>query len=201
MRILIDTNVFIHVESDKVINSELAKIHSICMENNVILMVHPASRQDIKRDAENIRRGVHTSKFEKYPVLEYPGSPDEQFLSIVGESNRDQDKVDNEILYAVHKNAVNYLVTEDKGIHKKAVRLGLNSSVLTIAEAEKHLTNLYKKYQPHHLTIENIPIHELDHTSKFFDSLRNDYPGFNNWYKKKVWKVENVGAGGILIKI
>ena len=185
MRILIDTNVFIHAESDKEISSELAKIHSICMKNNITLMVHPASLQDIQRDTEDNRRAIHASKFKKYPVLESPGEPDEQFLSVVGEGSRHQDKIDNEILYSVIKNAVNYLITEDKGIHKKAVKLGLNDRVLTITEAEEYLTSLYSKYQPYHLTIENIPIHELDYTSKFFDSLREDYPGFDEWFIKK----------------
>lgn len=155
------------------------------MENNVILLVHPSSLEDIKRDEVYNRKSVHASKFEKYPVLKSPGIPDNQFISLVGEGTRDQDKVDNKILFAVHKNAVNYLITEDKGIHKKAIKLGLNDRVLKISEAEDYLSRLFKKYQPHHLTIEDIPIHELNYKSEFFDSLREDYPGFDDWFIKK----------------
>jgi len=155
------------------------------MENNVALMVHPASLEDFKRDPESPRKSIHTSKFGKYPILEDPGIPDDHFIALVGEGTRDQDKVDNKILYSIYKEAVNNLITEDKGIHKKARKLKFSDRVFTISKAEQYLTELFREYTPQHLSIDDIPIHELDHKSDFFNSLREDYPEFDKWFIEK----------------
>lgn len=186
LRILIDTNIFIDSESNQIIRSDLANLQATCSENNVIILVHPASKNDIKRDLVKPRKEIHKSKFDKYPVLEDPGEPSSEFISIIGEPKREQDIVDNKLLYAIYKNAVDYLVTEDKGIHTKANKLDLKDRVLTIEQAEEKITATFEKYIPIPVSLEHIPIYKLDLQSEFFNTLREDYGSeFNEWFTTK----------------
>jgi chromosome segregation ATPase len=53
-----------------------------------------------------------------------------------------QDEVDNVLLYAVQRECVAFLVTEDRGMHKKAVRCGVADRVYGLEEAlDKHERN------------------------------------------------------------
>ncbi|MEA2045776.1 MAG: GNAT family N-acetyltransferase [Euryarchaeota archaeon] len=207
MRILIDTNVFIYGETDKVVQSDVARLASLAMEHAVQLLVHPASLEDLGRDANASRRFIHESKFKKYPILDDPGIPDDDFTSSVGTPLRPQDEVDNRILYSVYKNAVNFLVTEDLGIHRKAGKLNLGERVLTVSQAVDYLRKQFERYIPEHLTLEHIEIHRLDLESDFFDSLREDYPDFDEWFTEKsregrmcwCWRSENKKLKSLLI--
>lgn len=60
-------------------------------------------------------------------------------MNIVKEPSNEHDYVDNIILYSVYKNEVSFLLTEDKGIHKKAFNLGIDDRVLSIDDALKNL--------------------------------------------------------------
>ncbi|VUT27662.1 MAG: hypothetical protein SYNGOMJ08_00212 [Candidatus Syntrophoarchaeum sp. GoM_oil] len=185
MRVLIDTNVFVYGETDKVVESDVAKLAALAMEHDVQLFVHPASLEDIGRDADESRRIIHESKFKKYPILQDSGNPDANFTSIVGKPSIPQDEVDNRILYSAYKNAVNFFVTEDLGIHRKARKLDLSERVLTVSQAVEYLRRQFERYIPEHLTLEHLEIYRLDLQSEFFDGLREDYPDFNEWFIEK----------------
>jgi hypothetical protein len=148
-------------------------------------MIHPASLEDIDRDRDERRRSIYESKFGKYPVLDDAGSISEDLVRSVGKPTRPQDLVDNRLLYALLKNAVHFLVTEDLGIHRKARRLGLSERTLLISDAASFLRRQYEKYVPEHLTIKHFEIHNLNLKAAFFDSLRSDYEGFNDWFAEK----------------
>ncbi len=185
MRVLIDTNVFIQSESNKIIESEVAELLSLAIKHHITIMVHPASLEDLSRDTDMMRKKIHRSKFEKYPVLEDTAKPDGSFTEAVGGVSRPQDEVDNKILYSIFKNAANFLITEDFGIHRKAGKLGIGDRVLSVSQALLYLKRQFERYIPGHILLENIPIHNLDLKSDFFDSLRENYPGFDDWFVSK----------------
>ncbi len=185
LRVLIDTNVFIHSESNKVIQTNVAKFVSLAMKHGIVLMVHPASLEDIRRDSNELRRKVQESKFGKYPILGDTAEPDDSFIDAIGGVSRPQDKVDNKILFSIYKNAANFLVTEDLGIHRKARKLGLGDRVLAVSQALEYMRRQFERYVPEHILLEHLAIHTLDFQLKFFDSLREDYPEFDDWFIEK----------------
>lgn len=80
------------------------------------------------------------------------------------------------------------LVTEDEGIHKKAKKIGIEDKVYSLSDANAFI----EAKLPKSLKIDNLsPIIEpewcynININDSFFDSLRNDYIGFNNWFKNK----------------
>ncbi|MCK5643704.1 MAG: hypothetical protein KAJ19_23085, partial [Gammaproteobacteria bacterium] len=136
MRILIDTNIFIGRENDHILSDELQALLKILNSKQIEILIHPKSFEEIKRDSNISRKNISLSKLNTYPILEY--SPDQNkddvFLSAVGVPSKINDEVDNAILYSVYKDAVDFLITEDKGIHKKSIQLGIGDRVLCADE-------------------------------------------------------------------
>lgn len=137
MRILFDTNIIIEREDNKIIDKDLQLLMRILNQLNVSIFLHPKSIEDIGRDEDGARREITLSKMETYNKLkDYPEiSTDPKFLEIVGEPKKINDMIDNYLLYAVYRNMVNFLITEDMGLHRKAKKLNLSGRVLTILEA------------------------------------------------------------------
>ncbi len=98
----------------------------------------------------------------------------------------DNDAVDNEILYALERDAVHALVTEDRGIHLKARTRGLDGRVYYIQTAEDWLKRLSSQTPVSLPNITLVNLYQLDVRHQFFDSLRVGYGDaeFNAWFAK-----------------
>ena len=209
MRILIDTNIFIPLEdSSNILDESFSELVRLANENNHQVLAHPSSLDDIERDKNEERKKISLSRIRKYPLLENPPTLDLQKLKDLGLKNdKDNDRVDNEILWAIYKDAANILVTEDRELHKKASILGVKGRVHYIQQAAQSLKRLHKRV---HVSLPNIKeksLHQIDVNSIFFNSLRDDYLEFNEWYRKssrkgrKAWLHEDSSdrLGAILI--
>ncbi len=173
IRVLLDTNIFISREAEQVIPEDLQQLLKTLGTLNVQVLLHPSSIEDLKRDKETARRRVQLSKLDAYAHLASPPSCDTDiaFLAVVGKTTRPNDKVDNDLLYAISRNAADLLVTEDKGIIKKASWLGLSDRVLGILDARV----LFGEMLPHEIVdatplIIHCPVHNLDINDPFFDA-------------------------------
>lgn len=187
MRVLLDTNIFISREADHVISDDLQQLLSVLNRIKAELLIHPLSLEEIRRDRDTKRQAVMLSKVRVYSILEMPPVPgeDPEFFRFVERKDGPHDLVDNHILYALYKDTVDFLVTEDRDIHKKAVRLGIDNRVLLIAEA---LTVFRGHLQKDSIIIppalERKPIYNLDLNDPFFASLKEEYREFDEWFKK-----------------
>ena len=122
-RLLFDTNIFISREDNRVVPGDLQALLRTLNNLNVQVVLHPLSVEDVGRDRDSERRAINLSKIDVYASLDSPPSiaGDTPFLSVVGIPHRHNDVVDNELLYAVYRNAVHLMVTEDAGIKRKAL--------------------------------------------------------------------------------
>ena len=210
MRILIDTNIFIHRESQSLVPDALQGLLKILHNSDVRILIHPLSIKEIEGNRNSNQKEILLSKIETYPRLESPpeSKEDDKFQAIVGEPTKINDYIDNSLLYCVLKNAVDFLITEDKGIRKKAERLGIAHRVLNIDESfeyfKKQFTGVEVLAPP---ALEELPVHNLDLSDPIFDSLKEDYPEFSEWWGKisregrKAWvyQRENELIGAILM--
>lgn len=193
MRILIDTNIVIYREQNKIISRELQELSRIIEETNNQKLVHPLSIKELEKDADKKRKNIHLSKIGSYLVLEKPPtlSEDKEFLSKIGLESipRGHDFIDMSLLYCVYRDAVHFLITEDKQILKNAEKLGLSERVFSIEEALEYLKKVF-------LAPKRVPIsppalreeflYNLDLGDPFFDSLKEEYgkKKFKQWWKK-----------------
>ena len=115
----------------------------------------------------------------------------------------DNDKVDNNVLFSLYRGAVHLLVTNDEGIHKKAQLLGCQDRVYRVQQFLALLLGFEKEIARSYTGVEDRYMYEIDKTQPFFDSLRNAYDGFDNWYqeraaeKRKCWYINDADTGNI----
>jgi rRNA-processing protein FCF1 len=181
MNLLIDTNIVIPLEPgsalDEEINTEIAiNFHNLASLSNNILRIHPAIEYDLSRDKDNDRANIRRKLIKRYKLI--PSPPDITLLpiEIIGTPELgSNDYVDNCLLAAVKADAVDFLVTEDKRIHSKAERMGLQSRVLLLQDAVSLLHDLFDKPPLPPPSVMECYVHELDEKDEIFNSLRDDY--------------------------
>ena len=183
MRFLLDTNVLIPLEDSAIpLKESLANFVRLASENKHVLLYHPASEDDIAEDKNETRRLQTLQRLRQYPMLDHrPVCP---WNTVETKRN---DAVDNEILYALSLHAASALVTEDRGIHDKAKARGLLDRVFTIQTAEDLLLRLHENIGVRLPNIEEMPLYRLTPLleTEFFDSLREGYPPFDDWFREK----------------
>ena len=187
MRILLDTNIFIYREDNNVISKELQTLLQILNKLGTKILVHPKSIEELKKDSNETRKAIILSKIGAYPMLESPPDPskDEEYNTKIKIKN-EHDIIDSIILYSVYKNAVDFLITEDKALHKKAYDVGIKDRVLLINDA-LHMFN--KDVEISGLVsppaLKEDFVYNLDLNDPIFDKLKRDYPGFvERWFPK-----------------
>ncbi len=205
MRVLLDTNVFISREGDQVLSPGLRALLRSLQGSGSRVLVHPASLEDLGHDKDGTRHRVAISKFDAYASLESAPDPslDSDYLAAVGPLRSRNDFVDATLLYAVYRDAVDVLLTDDLGIHRMAARIGVRERVVSIDEAS---IALIRANRPSRLAkppaLAEDAVHNLRLRDEFFDSLREEYVGFDAWFAKisregrRCW-VYRGPAGGI----
>jgi rRNA-processing protein FCF1 len=187
-KLLIDTNVFVGLEDQKEIAPEFAKMLQLCNQHAVRVFVHEAALEDIKRDRDVARRKVSLSKVKKFEQLTNVKQPSSTELEAhFGPMPKPNDVVDIALLHALDIGVVDFLITQDQGIHARAKRCtpSLADRVLTVADAVAWLRAAFEPTKVVLPFVEELPAHAIDHTDDIFDSLRQGYPDFDKWWREK----------------
>lgn len=189
MRILLDTNIIIYREDFGLVDENLQTLSRLLAENKVDLLVHPMAALDINRDKNEKRRNIIQSKLGNYLKLESPPilEDDSEFRKIIHKKESENEIIDDNLLFCIYRDAVDFLITHDGGIKGKALRLGLQDRVFNIEEAITFFEN-QKEGEATHVTpfeIRLLPLHNIPIKDSFFDELKTDYPEFSDWYAKK----------------
>jgi hypothetical protein len=189
MRILIDTNILIHLEDNKIIDEQFAKFYQLAISNKCDIHYHADCLRDIKKDKDEERQKITLSKLSKYVQMPDSVIPSAEFVSLLGRK-KENDEIDNAQLFQAYKEYVDYFITEDKGIHAKAEKINLSNKVLSITDSLKLLQEKYTLIIPQHPLLQECSTREIENelSDLFFDSLRKSYDGFNNWFIEKCAK-------------
>jgi len=187
MRVLLDTNIIIHRENKKMTNYSIGHLFRWLDKLKCEKLIHPFSKAEIARYKYTDPKEAMTLRLDAYEELRTTTAISEQVESLVSESDKtENDRVDTALLNEVFQERVDLLITEDKRLKKKAIKLGLGHRVLSINAFISYATNEnpelieYKMLAVHKKFIGHIDVH-----NEFFDSLREAYDGFNKWFAKK----------------
>ena len=188
MNILIDTNIIINLEDNKILEESFTKFIQLASGNNCIIYYHKDCIKDVLRDNNSERKNITLSKLKKYNSFPKPIIPSEEFIIEVGQKNIN-DEIDNKQLYQAYMGYADLFVTIDNGIIKKANKLVLKN-VLHIKEAVELLTDKFTLRIPTHPLLEHVSLRDITDTLNniFFNSLREDYNGFDKWFKDSAQK-------------
>lgn len=204
---LIDTNILIQFEEEDkgtgVLKSEFAEVFKLCQKHNVTLFIHPSSEEDIKRDKDEKRQKRTLSFKGKYPELEKPPvTTIDKLEEMFGGIKDENDKVDCLILYALYQDCVDFVLTEDSGIHRRSQndKVHLKDRVFSISEFKEWLKRNFEPQTVELPDVEDTPVYSIDTNAPFFNSLRetyNDQSAFDAWLakckkeKRRAWVVKD----------
>lgn len=152
-----------------------------------VVDVELQAKAGIARDKDAARREISLSKVAKFQELKAPKLPDRAVLEAkFGPIRKPNDEVDVALLHALELNAVDFLITEDRGIHERVKLTPLSSRVFTVVDA---LVWLRRTFDPTPVALPLIAdrhAYEIDKDDEIFDSLREGYPAFDKWWAKCV---------------
>gem|GEM_PF-105473 len=187
MRILIDTNIIIGLEDNKVVDADFSEFLQYATSSDCIVYYHPDCLKDLGRDRNLMRQKIILSKVKKYKELPNPARLTDEFINEVGQKSVN-DEIDNIQLFQLYSGYVELLVSEDKEILKKAKKIGLLDKVLSIKDALNKLKKKFEYIAPRHPILTHCSVREIKERIEqpFFDSLKTDYEGFDLWFEKCV---------------
>ncbi|MBO6718021.1 MAG: GNAT family N-acetyltransferase [Rhizobiaceae bacterium] len=207
---LIDTNVIIHLEDNKTVEPAFSAFTSLAAKHKVDVFVHEAARDDIRRDRDIRRRDISLSKLNKFQTLaKVRRLTVADLAAAFGPLPKNNDIVDATLLHALTIGAADFLVTQDRALHDRARRysIELGRRVLYVADAVQLLRTTYEPVEAPVRFIEEVQAHSIPLADTIFDSLREDYAEFNQWWTEKCvkqrracWIVEDDGIAGLVVR-
>lgn len=186
IKILLDTNLLIYREDHSIVDERVLDLTKILYDSNKYkIVIHPSTLDDLSHMKNPNERDIIYSKVKIYKIIDRAPKATDNFNKLVGYSKIPNDLIDNNLLYAVYKDCVSYFITNDSKLRNKAKKINVENRVLSIDDAIKLFKPLEEKEirTPAFILSEYLYNIELEDT--FFDSLKNDYKGFEDWYKKK----------------
>ena len=190
MKALLDTNILIHREASKVVNQEIGYLFRWLDRLQYEKCIHPLSVDEIRKHQDKNVVKSFEIKLQSYYLLKTvaPESPEISAIRVEFDVNTN-DSIDTSLLSEVFNNRVDLLITEDKKVHKKAQKLGIHEKIYTIESfLEKCVAENPELVNYKVLSVRKDYFGNIDVNDPFFDSFKDDYPGFEDWFNRKAEK-------------
>ncbi len=180
MRVLLDTNIIIHREASSVVNRDIGTLFNWLDKLHYTKCVHPTTIQEINKHKDEKVRNTMSIKLGSYEHLKTLAPLTQSVKDLSDKIDKtDNDLNDTKIINEVVSDRVDFLITEDRQIHEKAISLGISNKVFRIdsflekVNAENPDLVDYKVLAVKKELFGNININD-----SFFDSFKRDYAGF-----------------------
>ena len=187
MKALLDTNIIIHRESNRIVSQDIGILYRWLDRGHYTKCIHSATIEEFKKNPNKETVNLFLVKLDSYEVIEIP-SPLQENVRVISERYdiNDNDKTDTALLNEVYVERVDILITEDKKIHRKAQDLGIQDRVFTIDSfLEKTFAEHPELVNYKVLNVQKLKFGKINLNDTFFDSLKDDYKGFEKWFVKK----------------
>ena len=186
MRILLDTNIIVHREASRVLNQDIGYLFNWFDKLHYEKCIHPVTIEEIQTYRDQQVVDTMRIKLDNYNVLKTLANDSPQIIEIRKTDRNTNDSNDTTILNELVNNRVDYIITEDKGIHRKAEILNISEKVYKIDSFIEKLVfenpalSDYKVLSVKKEYFGNVNIRDT-----FFDSFKEDYQEFENWFNSK----------------
>lgn len=187
MNALLDTNIIIHREANKVVSQDIGILYRWLDRGKYTKCIHSVTIDEIKKNPNKETVSTFLTKLDSYEKIDIP-SPMQPEVQLISEKvdNTENDKNDTILLNEVFVGRADLLITEDKKIHTKAFQLNIADKVFTIDSfLEKVFAEHPELVDYKVLNVQKIKFGKIDLRDKFFDTLREDYDGFDKWFIRK----------------
>lgn len=187
MKALLDTNIIIHREANRIVSQDIGTLYRWLDRGKYIKCIHSATVEEVKKNPNKETVALFLVKLESYEVIEIPSPLQDEVKAVSKQfDTTNNDKVDTILLNEAFVGRVDILITEDKKIHRKAFDLGIQDKVFTIDSfLEKTFAEHPELVNYKVLNVQKSRFGKIDLNDTFFNSLKEDYAGFDKWFIKK----------------
>jgi predicted nucleic acid-binding protein len=187
MRVLPDTNIIIHREASKVVNTDIGILFNWLDKLHYTKCVHPLTGDELSRNINIDNAKTMQVKLANYHLLKTEAPLNEELKKVSDSIDKTpNDKNDSKLLNEVINNRVDILISEDKRIHTKAAMLGISDRVFRIDTfLEKMLAENPELVDYKVLAVKKEYFGNVNLQDPFFNSFRSDYIGFDKWFNDK----------------
>lgn len=187
MKALLDTNIIIHREANRTTNQDIGILFKWLDKLSYQKCVHRISINEIQNYQNKSVVDTFNTKLNSYEILETKAPLSLHVLRISNQFDKTQnDLIDTDLLNEVFNGRVDILISEDKKMHIKADALNIADKVFTINSFLEYIYSEYPDLVDYKvLSVEKVRMGEIDLNDPFFNTLREDYIGFDTWFNKK----------------
>lgn len=187
MKALLDTNIVIHREARNISNQDIGILFKWLDKAKYQKCIHQVTIDEINKNTNKDTVDTFNIKLDSYEqlVTSAPMAPEVQILSVKFDKN-DNDRIDTALLNELFNDRVDILISEDGGIHTKAKELNLSNRVFKISSFLETVVSQHPELIDYKvLSVTKKRFGELNLDDSFFDSFKEDYPGFKKWFNSK----------------
>lgn len=187
MKALLDTNIIIHREAGKVVNQDIGTLFRWLDRVKYDKCIHPVTISEINKNSNEATVQTFMTKLNSYELIKIP-TPLQAEVKKVSDliDAGENDFNDTLLLNEVYAGRVDILISEDKKMHYKAYHLGIADKVFKI---DSFLEKVFSEHpELINYKVLNVRKRHFGHINlkdQFFDTLKEDYPGFEKWFVKK----------------
>ncbi len=187
MKVLLDTNIIIHREASKVINTDIGILFNWLDKLKNSKYIHPLTIEELKRNIDPKTVETMNIKIRSYNIIKNLALLNETIKEVCNKVDiTPNDKNDTIILNELYSERVDILISEDKKIHTKAKLLGISDKVFKIESfLEKVISENPELVDYKVLAVKKVDFAAVNIKDTFFDSFRKDYSEFDKWFNKK----------------
>ena len=188
MRVLLDTNILIHREAATVVREDIGRLFFWLDKLKCEKCIHPASLEEIEKHQDDRVRKTFQTKLQSYHVLKTTAPVSTAVQQVAANDRTDNDRNDTLIVNELYADRVHAVISEDRGLHAKALALGIGDRVFTIDSFLEKITAENPDLVDYKvLAVTKVLFGQVNVGARFFDSFREDYggPAFNKWFNKK----------------
>ena len=173
MKVLLDTSIFLNRVSANKANQDTQILFKWLNRSNCQKVIHGKTVEKIMKLGAVGNQSLDLTGYE-----------------VIGNSTSqawtDEDSMNTALLNEVASNRVDLLISENEKIHDKAKSLNLADKVVDVDRfLEKVFAENPEMVDYKVLNVQKIPFGKIDLNDPFFQSLKDDYPGFAEWFQKK----------------
>jgi len=187
MKVLLDTNIVIHRETNIPLHQGIGHLFRWIDNLNYKKCVHQVTVDEINKLKNEEKLKGFSIKLQSYNVLPTTAPLNHSVDAISRKYDvTDKDVNDTKLLNEVYCGRVDFLITEDRKIHKKASELGVEDRVFTIDAFLEKVTSEHPQLADYKvLSVRREYFGNINIQDEFFESFIEDYKGFEKWFNRK----------------
>ena len=133
MKALLDTNIIIHRETPNVRNLSIGTLFKWLDKAKFVKCVHKVTVDELNKNSNLETKRSFNAKIQSYEILKMVAPLKPQVIAVSREMDiTENDKNDTLLLNEVYSERVDILISEDRKIHTRAKKLGIEDRVFTI---------------------------------------------------------------------